>query len=315
MTVETEIMVGKYTSDGNYKILQLPNEIQYFSIDNYTQYSSTATPGVVKSAKWYLGMPEDSYLGIKNTDAKATDESVLGLTGGFRWLESQPNNLGAVVTGTVITAASPAVCSAVAHGYSIGDVVQITGSVGMLQIAGMEFSITATGDSDHFTIGYLPAVGFAAPASAFKVRRVVTPPEFFPRRRFITSITKAVEAVIKFSVVHGYSAGELITVHVPVAFGMKQIEGKQAKILSVDTVNNTITVDINTSSFDTFAFPASASVPFTQAYVVPYGDYALVLTGATKNEGFRGLRLGSAVCGAASDAMKWFALSAGYQVL
>ena len=60
MTAETETMVGKYTSDGTYKILQLPAEVHHFQIWNYTDQSSTANPGICKKAAWFLGMPNDS---------------------------------------------------------------------------------------------------------------------------------------------------------------------------------------------------------------------------------------------------------------
>ena len=68
MTAETEIMVGKYTSDGTYKILQLPAEVHHFQIHNYTQYSATDNPGIVKRAWWFDTMPLDYCLGVKNTD-------------------------------------------------------------------------------------------------------------------------------------------------------------------------------------------------------------------------------------------------------
>lgn len=315
MTAETEVMVGKYTSDGTYKILQLPAEVHHFQIWNYTDQSSTANPGIVKRAYWFLGMPTDYYLGVKNTDGAATDESLIGTTGGFRWLESQPNNLEASVAAiTAITAASPAVVSEVGHGYSIGDTVLITGTTGMLQIAGMEFTITAINAND-FTLGYLAAVGFAAAATAGIARRVTTPPIFAPRKRYITAITAAASAVVTLSVTHGYQVGEKITFHVPAAFGMTQIDGLTGEITAISTANNTVTVNIDSSAFTAFAFPASGTVPFTFAHVTPTGNAAGVSTGAIDNRGYHALRIGATVDGADGDEMKWIAFRAGYRLL
>jgi len=315
MTAETEIMVGAYVSDGTYKVLQLPTDVHYFQIQNYTQYSSAANPGVVKRAEWFLGMPDNYYLGVKNTDGAATDESVLGTTGGFRWLESQPNNLEAAKTATAITKASPPVVSVTAHGYEVGDTVLATGSTGMLQIAGMEFTVTVLDSANTFSIGYLDASGFAAAATAGSFRRVSTPPMFAPRRKFITAITKAASAVVTLSVTHGYQVGEKIRFNVPAALGMVEMNDLIGEITAISTANNTVTVNIDSQTFTTFVFPASATVPFTHAQTVPVGEIASVLTGATENEGFRALRIGGTVDGVNLDHMKWVALKSGYRLI
>jgi len=313
MTQETEIMAGEYISDGTYKILQLPAEVHHFQIWNYTDFNSTANPGIVKRAWWFVGMPTDYYMGVQNTDGAATDQSILGTAGGFRWLESQPNNLEAAGNAvTAITNASPPVVSQVAHANEVGDTVLLTATTGMLQIAGMEFTVTVDDTADTFSIGYLDASGFAAAATAGVSRRVTTPPMFFPRRRFVTAITQAASAVVTMSVTHGYSVGELVRFNVPAAFGMTEIDGLLGEITAVSTANNTITVNIDSQAFTAFAFPASAGVPFTHAQVVPVGDDATVLSGATDNQGYRALRIGATVDGADGDYMKWVAFRAGY---
>jgi hypothetical protein len=312
MTAETEIMVGEYESDGTYKMLQLPAEVHHFAIWNYTDHASNANPGIVKRAWWFQGMPNEYYLGVVNTAGAATDESVLGTTGGFRWVESTPNNLSAAIAITAITNASPPVVSAVAHGAYVGDTVLITGTTAMLQIAGMEFSVTVRDTADTYSIGYLDASGFAAAATAGYHRIVYTPPLFAPRRRYITAITAAASAVVTLSVVHGYAVGEKVRFNVPTAMGMIEMDGLIGEITAISVANNTITVDIDSQLFTAFAFPLSAGVPFTHAQVIPVGDAGSVLTGATNNAGFRGLRIGVTVDGADGDIMKWVALRAGY---
>lgn len=316
MSAETEVMVGQYTSDGNYKILQLPAEVHHFQMWNYTNHNSTANPGVVKRAAWFLGMTNDYYLGVKNTDGAATDQSILGTTGGFRWLQSQPNNLGAAGNAvTAITNASPPVVSQLSHGNYVGDTVLLTATTGMLQIAGMEFTVTVRDSADTFSIGYLDASGFAAAATGGVSRKVMTPPMFAPRRRYVTAITQAASAVITLSVTHGYQVGEKVRMHVPSDFGMVEMDGELGTITAVSTANNTITVDVDSTAFTAFAFPASAGVPFTFAQVVPVGDSATVLTGATDNIGYRALYIGNTVNGALNDEIKWVAFRAGYRLV
>ena len=313
MTVETEIMVGDYTADGTYKVLQLPAEVDHLEIHNYTKYASTATPGVVKRAWWFESMPDDSYMGVKNTDGSATDESVRDTSNGFRQLVSSPNSMEAAQDGSAITDADPAVATVSAHGYSDGDTVLITGSTGMLQIAGMEFTIDNV-STDTFELPYLDASGFAAAATDLTVRRVSTPAMFTPRKRFITGITQASEAVVTLSVTHGYSIGDKIKFNVPEVFGMTQINGKVGKVTAFNTTNNTVTVNIDSTAFDAFAFPASGEVPFSFAEVTPHGSAATSLSGAVANAGFRALRIGSAVDGADGDAMKWIARRSGFKL-
>lgn len=306
MGAKTDIIVGKYTSDGTYKILQLPIDVDHFEIHNYTQYSSTAIPGVVKRAWWFRNMPDNYYLGVKNTDGAATDESVLGTSGGFKELISTPNNYEAAGTVTAITNASPPVVSQTTHGYSVGDTVLLTATTGMLQVGGYQFTVTATPTADTYQIGYLDASGFAAAATAGVARRLATPPMFFPRKRFITAITQAASAVVTLSVTHGYSVGETITFNVPTAFGMTEINGLTGEITAVDTTNNTVTVDINSTAFTAFAFPVSATVS-SPAEVIPVGDTLNTPTGATDNVGYRAIRIGETVDGALNDEMKWVA--------
>jgi hypothetical protein len=316
MTAETETMVGQYVSDGTYKILQLPTDVNFFQIWNYTDYGSSANPGIVKRASWFNTMPNDYYLGTKNTDGAATDESVLGTSGGFRWLESQPNNLEAAGNAiTAITAATPPVVSKVAHGYQVGDTVQLTATTGMLQIAGYEATVTVRDSANAFSIGYIPGAGFAAAATAGVARRISTPPMFAPRRRYITAITQATSAVVTLSVTHGYQVGEKVRFNVSSDWDMTEIDGLLGEITAISTANNTITVDIDSSAFTAFAWPASGDTPFTPAHVVPVGDDPSVLTGATNNEGYRALRIGATVDGADGDEMKWIALKAGYNLI
>ncbi len=83
---------------------------------------------------------------------------------------------------------------------------------------------------------------------------------------------------------------------------MIEIDELLGNITAVSTANNTITVDIDSSAFTTFAFPTSATaaagVEFPQ--IIPVGQtanetYANTLEGATDNQSFTGIQIGTTV--------------------
>jgi hypothetical protein len=74
----------------------------------------------------------------------------------------------AVVTGftganviTAVTQASPPVVTSAAHGYVVGDTVKITGVVGMTELNGNEYVISAV-TTNTFTLYDTDATGYAA---------------------------------------------------------------------------------------------------------------------------------------------------------
>jgi len=72
----------------------------------------------------------------------------------------------------------------------------------------------------------------------------------------VTEITKATQAVVRLSVdpTQYYVVGMKVHFSVPYSYGMYQMNQLTGKILSVSAANYTITVDIDSSAFNTFAF-------------------------------------------------------------
>lgn len=317
---QPQIILGSYTSDGNPRNLEIPfchvgSNIRV-ELYNRTNFASVANPGVVKRAWWQNDMADASWIGVVNTDGAATDETAGSATaGGFTLIDTnQTNQLEAAVTGTALTKANPAVAAANAHGYAVGDILQITQTTDMLQVAGIDFEVTAVGDANHYTLGFLDSSGFAAAATAITSRRLRYEDIFAPRKRYITNITKAAQAVVTFSVSHGYQVGEVIRFNVSDKNGMQEIDNLQGEITAINTTNNTATVDINSTGFTTFDFPTSAEAAkgYTPAHTVPVGENG-ILTAATHNSGFAAIHLGSSVVGASSDIVD-FRIELGYSV-
>jgi hypothetical protein len=115
------------------------------------------------------------------------------------------------------------------------------------------------------------------------------------------------------SVTHGFTVGQAVRIKVPAAYGMTEIDNLIGNITAISTANNTITVDIDSSTFTAFAFPATADVPFTPALVVPVGmdatgSTANSLDDATDNVSFLGIELGAGIdgpAGSSSDVIYW----------
>ena len=128
----------------------------------------------------------------------------------------------------------------------------------MLQIGGMDFTISNV-SANNFTLLGLDASGFATPATALTARRISKVGSVEPAFLFITGITQANSAVLTVSTEHNYLVGQALTLNVPSSFGMTEINGLTGTITAVGAY--TITLDINSSGFSSFAFPLSTASP------------------------------------------------------
>jgi hypothetical protein len=90
---------------------------------------------------------------------------------------------------------------------------------------------------------------------------------------------------------------------------MTQINGLQGEITAVNTANNTITVNIDSSGFTAFSFPTSAAAAAGIDFplVIPFGDAGQVLAGAQDNQATIRVRLGTNAIGGNGDVMEWIA--------
>jgi hypothetical protein len=286
--------------------IPLPCGFDYIQITNVTDY--TAHAATIIKAEGYSSQPAASAVVYTGSGANPNviTETIL-LTDGFTFVSDSGNvALGAPVAVTGLSNATPAVLTSAYPGIA-GDVVRLYGTTGMLQVAGMDFTVTVQGGATQ-NLGFLPAAGFGAAATAGFVRKVSFDPRYYPRRRFITAISQANPAVVQLSVLHDFNVGEKVRIVVPAAFGMPEINGYLATITAVaktlGTGTNTITLDIDSSAFTAFAFPTSAVaatgvtfaqvVPVGEAVEAPYGLLSPTLD-ATLNKSFSGVQIGTGV--------------------
>jgi hypothetical protein len=280
----TIITGDSFTSAGVGVSIPIPSSADYFVATNMTQMPlAPATPVVIRSEwcgpKYGVGASaandgvrwkKSANTNVINIDTFATSTA----SNGFTYVSSAPVvEAQAANAITAITAASPAVVSQT-NTYSEGDIVRIYNTTGMLQIAGMPFQISTVSGSAYTLIG-LRAVGFATAATAGNTRRISKLNAVEPEFLYVTEITKATQAVVRTSIDPSavYVVGMKLRFSIPQSFGMLEMNGLTGTITAVSAANYTVTVDIDSTAFSTFAFPASASSPTDQLFatVAPAG--------------------------------------------
>jgi hypothetical protein len=289
-----QFLQGSFVSDGLARVVDIQCGADYFKMTNVT---------AGESYEWYNGFAADTAWDLVNDS--------LVSSGGISAFASAEDAFGAEVSGASISQAAQAVVTMAGHPFIAGDIVRLYGTTGMRQIAGMLFQIVSVVAGVSFVID-LDTSGFAAAATAVKARKLLVPQLFSPRSRFITALTLGATTSVVTSVDHGYGLGEYITLAVPAAFGSSEINGLSGKVLSITSASEFV-VEIDSAAASAFAFPTSGSVPFSFAFAVPAGDQVPLALGNTfpgsiRNDGIRGLALGSGVVGSAADEIYWIAL-------
>lgn len=296
---------GSFTSDGVSKLLDIVAGAKYLKLTN----SSAAG-----QFEWYEGYAAGTATNVSN-GAAITSNGVTAFL-------SSENVLGPAITGS---AGSPGAVEKLApnaqvnttnpHGLKVGDVVKITNTTNMRQIAGMYFKVLTIGGGPSPTGFTIPidTSAFANFASTVTVRKLQLPELWLPRQKFITAITRGSSTVVSTSTDHGYSVGQIVSLQVPAEFGSVELNGRSGRVSAINS-SLEFTVDIDSSAATAFAFPASGAVPFSFAMVEPAGSKTTlaqgnVTPGASENAGVRGLLLGSSVIGSAGNVIYYYALT------
>jgi len=304
------IAQGSFVSTGAQRVVQLPKYPHYFEIFNRSTWG-TAPTAVVKSW-WYDGYANGQASHLTEGGGSALTATATAAGGaGFTLIDTSSQTPGALVAvGTQITAANPAVvsdASAVGTAPVVGDIVRMINTTTMLQIAGMDFTVTATTPGVDYTLGYMDASGVNFVAATNADFRIIPAKYYTPYRRFITGITAAANAVVTVSVAHNYLVGDWVTLHIPAVFGtMVHFDNTTARITAVTA--STMTLNLNTTGY-AFVWPNSATFAAgaSHACVTNVGEVATKLTSAMDNSSQYDMQIGTAVVGANTNVMDWVA--------
>ncbi len=307
-----QIKAGSFVSNGAPRVLEFdgsPDIVRLYYQGNASGnvwIADGATPAL-KELYWNRNMGAGTGLGTRNVASNDEDEKVFFSSGGVSAFEPSYGEFGPNLTITGITAASPAVVTSTAHGLADGDQVIIQGGTGMQQINGQVYQITVV-DANQFSLNSLNTTGFGAKTGGV-AKRVLYPGIWQPQSLFPIIITQAAQAVITTSINHGYVAGQEVLLSVPADFGMTQADGKIAEIVSVTA--NTMTIDLNTTGFTAFAFPASGS-PLAFPSVTNYATQGSLVLNSYRNDGFKGVYLGASVAGSNGALVHYEILQADF---
>lgn len=313
-------MRGKFTSANVAKFVQLPCLPKYFKIVNTTQFNST-TQDKVKEAFGY----DDETAGRAYIDYNGAASSVVNKTvitaGGFTFIEAGTPTFGAQATytaGTPVNQANPAVVTAASHGFQTGDAIWITGTTGMLQIAGIPYTITRI-DANSFSIR-VNSSGFAAAATSVTLKRLHYADLYIPMLCYPTAITQASSAVVTLNVDHQFVVGSVVKFVIPSQWGMIELNNQTGTVTAI--TSSTITVNIDTTSYTAFSYPtsavAAAGMDFPQVIPIADENFGYVYTGSdplnrvlgsfvanTRQGVLVGVGNGTQVMHTTNDVIKW----------
>lgn len=294
------------------QIIEIPSGADWVKVYNYTKAGANGQndvyfQGVANAFAgvefyWQRGMAAGTGIVRYKSNAASTLNEDTMVSGGFTLYDPVNNQSGALnATVTAISTASiPVVSNSGTNNLLPGDVVRIINVTNAQQLGGFDFTVGYnTLTSGTFSLDYMSQLALAGTTGSW--RKINFDPIFYPRHRFISKITQASQAVVTLTVTHGYTVGQEVRVIVPSDYGMVEINELSATIVAIDTTpttGNTITLNIDSSSFTAFAFPVNADVPFSPAMIVPIGEAAIgsvanSLDDATRNTAFLGMILGA----------------------
>lgn len=309
------------------KYVKIRQDADWMKVLNFTIADANQTTAVGVEYFWQRGMAQGRGIIYKKSNAAnaANLTDVMDSPAGFFLVDSSVQTPGALNNGStgvsaVSNAAIPVATVGSTAGMSAGTVVRMFNVTSAQQLGGYDFTVGYnTFSATEFSLDYMSQI-VAGTTGIFRV--IPFNPIYYPRWRYISKVVSSgVNSIITMTVTHGYKVGQKIAFRVPAAFGMVELDGLQGTITAIDittTTGNSITVDIDSSSFTAFAWPLSAAVPFSPALVIPVGEnvaYALQagvsdLTDRTVNTAFIGMKLpagANSPAGSASDVIYWMA--------
>lgn len=308
----TIIQQGRFTGSGNAEVIQLRGDVDWMRTYNFTT-TTAGGAGTGVEFYWQRGFAVDSaieYTKLAADDSMSPDTVAAD---GFTYINtSTANPLGAInATITAISNATPPIVSLTSTTTLVaGDIVRLINVTGAQQFGGVDFEIDTLVANTSFRMPYAPTIVAGTTGSLYPVN---IPPAFYPKRRFISSITAANPAVVETTVSHGYTVGQKVRLQVPDVYAMTQMNELTATVTAITAA--TFTTDIDASAFTAFAWPLTAGVPFTHAQVIPVGEaaeatYVNLLDDATVDQGFIAMSLASGTDGPAgvlNDVVYWVA--------
>lgn len=333
------ILTGSFVSDGTQFNLALRSGYDMFQLVNITDVGSTAANTNIMRAWASSLMPDGSaYLNTKTSGAATLALESMITTAGFTFWDSGNPPTFAVKTVIGGTQASPVVINVTAHGYAVGDTVMfknLTGG-GSESLSGLQFTVIAVGDADHFTIPFDGAVGLTGAITGGSVTKIIPNP-FAPRNIVIGQTALATlngvanqltfnlnEAILNgtSNLMFGtYSVGAKLRINIPTSFNPTTpflpttINSQIGTITAVtaqagyNSFANQVTVQLSTpiAASTLLQYPVgAANFKRTYPFVSDIAEVSTILSEAEDNKGFLGITIGTGVQ-TTGKLYQWFA--------
>jgi hypothetical protein len=286
---------GSFTGDGSGMAnIQISTKPDLFILTNRSDWGDDTAQAAIES-KWKKGMADDSALLLAQAITTGALSSDVLTSGGFTFIDTAnpPSYAALASTNVAGNTGTFVVTMAETGSIAVGDYVRLTSVVDEYQISGYVFQVTAVTNDVSITLGYMASAvsagglaTFAAAGDSADVIKFI-PNKMYPRWSYIAMITKASQAVVYFTAKNDYTPGEIVSFRVPSEFGMDEINNKAVRVLSVtnSATVSSITIDLDTSGYTTFAFPTSAiaAAGVSPAVVLPSSSGVVPDNGSATN--------------------------------
>lgn len=337
---------GIFKADGNAKELRINGEFDCIEVFNQTAAQQDAADLGYKF-RWSKDLdstaPLDGggfvevKLGTQANDPTTVEQIAAGK--GFEVIDYNAARLGNAVvvntSGAGSNAVEPVYLTGDTTGLVSGSVLRLTNMTGQNNISGMDFAVDTIVGSTSFKISTALATAPGANCTGGKYRIVKRDPRFYPAFRYIIDANSSgTSTVVTVSVPSGYKVGQDVVFNIPqqkvsatAIYGMTELDTLVGTITAVDDAvgTQTITVDIDSSSFTAFTFPTAlqAANAIRRATVSPVGmdtGYARANdqpddSDAVTNVAYYGVKLPAgtkAPAGQNGDKIEWIAYRANY---
>lgn len=172
-----------------------------------------------------------------------------------------------------------------AHGFQVGDNVEISNMTSARQLGGLVMTVTAVGSTTQFTTlldssNALTSVGVVRKVGNAYIQNSAL---YYPQWRGIAAISQANPMVVTTLVRQNYQVGDVVRFAIPTVYGMQQLNSPNTGIpfeATVSAVNNavgtqTVTfANVDSTAFSAFAWPAASTAgayPASLPVMIPQG--------------------------------------------
>lgn len=270
--------------------LPLQQHVSYFKLTNASKLASY-TSARITNVEWWDYMAN----GIAYVDAPTTITGPLNVSAvirtqlaqnGISLYDSSVYSQGATVAISSFTPGTTTVfTTGTNHGYQVGDNVRVVGLTTAPQMGGLVMTVTATNGTNQFTTLFDSSLAVTSVGSVYKVGNVAAQNAalYYPQVRAVASISKASPMVVKTLVQQNYQVGDKVRFQIPTQYGMQQLNSTSSGLpveFTVVAVNNavgtqSVSLDVDSSAFTTFAWPASTNYPLSLPVMIPQGEWNL----------------------------------------